>query len=231
LFIDIQGPCFSKDLFCIFTATAFINSDFDSTAGMLVTSLDNEIELLSHVAEGDEKAFRRLFDHYWGKIYSVAFTLTKSAALSEEIVQDVFLKIWFKKEQLPAIVKFESYLFIVARNYILNQLRKKTYDQHFTEHLEKHFSATASSPEQEMLLKETNHLINKAIEQLPARQREVYQLSRNEGLDVNTIARQLGISKLTVKSHLTKALQFIRHYLQPFPDKLLLFFFIQHFLL
>ena len=82
-----------------------------------------------------------------------------------------------------------------------------------------------------MLLKETNHLINKAIEQLPARQREVYQLSRNEGLDVNTIARQLGISKLTVKSHLTKALQFIRHYLQPFPDKLLLFFFIEHFLL
>ena len=198
---------------------------------MLVTSSDNEIELLSQVAKGDEIAFRQLFNHYWGKIYSVAFTLTKSAELSEEIVQDVFLKIWLKKEQLPAIVKFESYLFIVARNHILNQLRKKTCDQHFAAHLEKHFSATASSPEQEMMLKETSQLINKALEQLPARQREVYRLSRNDGLDVNTIARQLGISKLTVKSHLTKALQFIRHYLQPFPDKFLFFFLIEHFLL
>jgi RNA polymerase sigma-70 factor (ECF subfamily) len=198
---------------------------------MLVKSLDNEIELLSRVAKGDEKAFRLLFSHYWGKIYSVAFTLTKSAELAEEIVQDVFLKIWLKKEQLPSIAKFESYLFIAARNHILNQLRKRTYDQHFAEHLEKHFSASAVSPEQEMLLKETNQLIHKALGQLPARQREVYELSRNQGLDTVTIARQLGISKLTVKSHMTKALQFIRHYLQPFPDKLLLLLFIEHFLL
>lgn len=196
---------------------------------MPATPLENVNELKSKVAKGDEKAFRQLYDHFWGKIYSVAFTLTKSVELSEEIVQDVFLKIWLKKEQLPPIAKFDAYLFIVARNHIYNELRKKTYDQHFVEHLEQYFLESAVSPEQEMLLKETNQLINKALEQLPTRQREVYQLSRNEGFDNSTIAQKLGISKLTVKSHMTKALQFIRHYLQPYPDKLLLLFFIEKF--
>lgn len=197
---------------------------------MLAAPLDNEIELLCRVAKGDETAFRLFFDHYWGKIYSVALSLTKSAELSEEIVQDVFLKIWLKKEQLPSIKKFESYLFIVARNHILNQLRSKSSYHPFTTHLEQYFTASVVSPEQEMLLKETNQLVYQALEQLPPRQREIYQLSRNEGLDANTIARQLGISKLTVKSHMTKALQFIRHYLQPFPDKLLVFCLLEYFL-
>ena len=196
---------------------------------MPATPLENVNELKSKVAKGDEKAFRQLYDHFWGKIYSVAFTLTKSVELSEEIVQDVFLRIWLKKEQLPSIAKFDAYLFIVARNHIYNELRKKTYVQHFVEHLEQYFLESAVSPEQEMLLKETNQLINKALEQLPTRQREVYQLSRNEGFDNSTIAQKLGISKLTVKSHMTKALQFIRHYLQPYPDKLLLLFFIEKF--
>lgn len=194
----------------------------DSFAGMPVLPFDNEPELLSQVAKGDEKAFRLIFDHYWRKIYSVAFTLTKSVELSEEIVQDVFLKIWLQKDRLPTVARFEAWLFVVARNHILNQLRKKTLDHHFTNHLETYFSMTAASPEQELLQKEARLLINKVIEQLPARQREIYRLSRNEGLDVNTIAQQLGISPLTVKSHLTKALLNIRQSVNSFSDSYLL---------
>lgn len=196
---------------------------------MIITPIINVNELVNKVASGDEKAFRKLYDHFWSKIYSVAFTLTKSAELSEEIVQDVFIKIWLKKEQLSAINKFEDYLFIVARNHIYNQLRKKTCDQSYTEYLEKYFQKMAVSPEQEMLFKETNQLINKALKQLPTRQREVYQLSRNEGFNNAAIAIKLGISKLTVKCHMTKALQFIRHYLQPYHSKFLLLIFSEYF--
>ncbi|MBS1665583.1 MAG: RNA polymerase sigma-70 factor [Bacteroidetes bacterium] len=189
-------------------------------------SLENQTELLSRIAEGDEKAFRRLFDHYWDRVYLVAFTLTKSAELSKEMAQDIFLKIWQKREQLPGVLQFESWLFITARNHILNQLRKKSHDKEFTDHLEAHFSGSSVTPEQELLLKETQQLVAMAIRQMPQRQREVYTLSRKEGLDTAAIGRRLGISRLTVKSHLTKALQHIREYILPSPDKFFLFLLI-----
>jgi RNA polymerase sigma-70 factor (ECF subfamily) len=189
---------------------------------LIAAILDNENELLLLVAEGDEKAFRQLFDHYWNKIYSVALTLTKSTALSEEIVQDVFLKIWLKREQLPSVEKFDGFLFTVAKNHIYNELRKKTMEQPFVEHLEQHFLESSALPEQFMLLKETKQLIDRAVQQLPDQQRAVYELSRNEGLDYITIAAQLGISRSTVKNHMTKALQFLRQYLNMHRGELVL---------
>jgi RNA polymerase sigma-70 factor (family 1) len=182
----------------------------------------NESELLLQIANGNEKAFRRVFDHYWKHIWSIAFDLTKSPVVAEEIVQDVFMKIWLKRDQLPSVSKFDAYLFIVARNHIYNTLRKKTAEQPFVKHLEQHFLETSALPEQELLLKETSLLINKAVEQLPGQQRSVFELSRQEGLDHTTIAEKLNISKLTVKSHLNKALHFIRRYLQTHSDALLL---------
>ncbi len=181
---------------------------------MPAASLDNENDLLLLVAEGNEKAFRQLFDHYCNYIYSVAFTLTKSSALSEEIVQDIFIKIWLKRGKLTSVINFGGYLFMVARNHIYNELRKKSLEQPFADHLEQHFLETSALPEQQLLLKETKQLIDKAVEQLPGQQRAVYELSRNEGLDYTNIAESLHISKLTVKSHMSKALNFIRQYLQ-----------------
>jgi RNA polymerase sigma-70 factor (family 1) len=192
------------------------------TKKLIAALLDNENELLLLVAEGDERAFRQLFDHYWNKIYSVALTLTKSTALSEEIVQDVFLKIWLKREQLPSVEKFDSFLFIVAKNHIYNELRKKTMERPFVEHLEQHFLESSALPEQIMLLKETKQLIDKAVQQLPDQQRAVFELSRNEGLDYTTIADQLGISRSTVKNHMTKALQSLRQYLNAHSGELIL---------
>lgn len=181
---------------------------------MLATLLYNEKELLVQIAEGDENAFCQLFNHYWNHIYSVAFSLTKSAVISEEIVQDVFVKIWLNKEKLTSVTKFDAYLFTMARNHIYNELRKKTLEQPFVEHLEQYFLQSFSLPDQEMSFKETNQLINKLVEQLPSQQRVIFRLSRYEGFSHNKIAEELGISALTVKSHMTKALRFIRHFLQ-----------------
>src|SRR5262249_5656340 len=77
----------------------------------------NEISLLSAVAKGDESAFRQLFDQYWDNIYGVAFTFTKSPVIAEEMAQDVFVKIWLKRAELPQVKKFGDYLFIIARNH------------------------------------------------------------------------------------------------------------------
>lgn len=188
-------------------------------------------ELIIRVSQGDEKAFRQLFNRYWDNVYSVAFAFTKSSVFSEEIVQDVFLKIWLKREHLASVTKFNAYLFTVAKNHIYNELRKKTAEQPFVEHLNQHFLESSALPEQQLLVKETKQLINKAVRQLPGQQQAVYELSRNEGLDHAAIAERLSISKLTVKSHMTKALRFIRHYLQVHDDMLLIVSCIVHLLI
>lgn len=180
---------------------------------MTADATKTERELIKLIALNDELAFRQLFDRYWNKIYAAAFALTKFPAVSEEIVQDVFVKIWLKRNELSSIEDFEAYLFVVARNHIYNTLRKKIVEQPFVKNLEQYFLENASLPEQPLLVKETEALVARALEQLPAQQRKVYNLSRNEGLDYNTIALQLGISRSTVKNHMTKALSFMRQYL------------------
>jgi RNA polymerase sigma-70 factor (ECF subfamily) len=183
--------------------------------------LHNENELLLQVAAGNERAFQVLFDHYWENIYAVSLAFTKSAELSEEIVQDVFIKIWLKRDQLSTVNKFDGYLFTVARNHIYNTLRKKVPEQPFFDHMAGYFVDTAAVPGEEMIMEETKQLIDKAVHQLPAQQRAVFELSRYQGLDHAAIGKELGISKLTVKSHLTKALKSVRENYLKYPDGLL----------
>lgn len=180
---------------------------------MLAPGTYNETALLLNIAQGNEAAFRTLFDQHWDNIYGVAFAFTKSPTLAEEIVQDIFLKIWLKRDQLPQVKNFNDYLFIIARNHIISLLRKKTTEQPFTEHLQNYFSEMGANPEEQFVCRETEHLVHRAIEQLPPQQHLVYCLSREQGFKQEEIASQLNISVHTVKSHMNKALQFIRHYL------------------
>jgi RNA polymerase sigma-70 factor (ECF subfamily) len=174
----------------------------------------DEISLLSAIAKGDEAAFRQLFDRYWDNIYGVAFAFTKSPVIAEEMAQDVFVKIWLKRADLPQVKKFGDYLFIIARNHIFSALRKKIQEQPFSDHLLNYFQEVSNTPENRLLLRETEHLLLKAIEQLPPQQHLIYCLSREQGLNQEEIAAKLDISKNTVKSHMSKALRFIRNYLQ-----------------
>jgi RNA polymerase sigma-70 factor (family 1) len=174
----------------------------------------NEKELLFRVSQGDEKSFRIIFDQHWDKIYSVAFMFSKSAPLSEELVQDIFFKIWKNKSVLPTVNRFEGYLFTVARNEIFNQLRRKIKEDSFSSHLAEYFQETSSLPSELLMLKETMEIIRKVVETLPAQQQMVFRLSREQGLSHEEIARKMQISSLTVKSHLTKALRTLRTFLE-----------------
>jgi RNA polymerase sigma-70 factor (family 1) len=176
-------------------------------------SVYNEKELLALVAGGDEKAFRKLFHQYWDNIYGVALMLTKSPAMAEDMVQEIFLKLWLKREQLGEVDNFQNYLFIIARNHIFDLLRKKSREQEFYNQLVSYFQEGPDSPEQQLLHKESKNLLQKAINSLPDQQRKVYLLSRDQGLKQDEIAAQLGISKNTVRNHMAKALQTLREVL------------------
>ncbi|HUP12886.1 MAG TPA: RNA polymerase sigma-70 factor, partial [Niastella sp.] len=163
--------------------------------------------LVTLVAAGDVNAFNELFRLYWDNIYSIAFSITKSKVVAEEIVQDVFLKVWLKRDQLAEVKNFDNYLFIIARNHIYNQLRVKAVQ--FTADDDE----VSETPEKQLYLKETVQIITEAVKRLPKQQRTIFELSRNEGLDHAAIANRLNLSRLTVKTHMNKALHSIRGYL------------------
>lgn len=177
----------------------------------------NEQELLRLIAAGNELAFRQLFDHYSPKILALAKFLTHSEFLAEEITQEVFLKIWVKKEQLAGIEYFNAYLKTIAKHIASNYLRRMATERLI---LRKIVPGTPSSDPtiDAVILKQYEEVLEKAIRQMPAQQRNVYMMSRLEGLKYEEIADRLCISHHTVKEHMKKALRFIRNYLDTHID-------------
>jgi len=186
------------------------------------TSLNNTQDLLLRVAAGDEHAFRVFFHEYSNNIYSVAFMLTKSAVVAEDMVQEIFLKLWLNRTALPEVTNIRSYIFIHARNHIFNELRKKSSDPRFMEELTDYLGEVRDTPEQQLLQKEGRALLQAAVQHLPSQQQLVYQLSRDENLTQEEIANRLGISKHTVRNHMAQALQNIRQYLESNASEVLL---------
>lgn len=193
---------------------------------MLKDPSNTEKELLKRIAEGDDKSFSYLFHAHWDHIYSVAYSITKSSTLAEDLVQDIFSKIWTSRKKLIAIERFDDYLFIIARNTIYTALRRQSRSDSFVRELMRIGQAAGQTPEEELSAKQSHALIQEAIRQLSPQQQSVYRLSREEGLKYDQIAEKLGISKNTVRIHMIKALEFLRQYLNMHRESLLLAFFL-----
>ena len=175
--------------------------------------IHNEQELLLRIAEGDEKAFRVLFDQYWEPLYAATLTLVKAKEPARDLLQEVFLKIWNVRTELPGKENVKNFIFIVARNHIYNELRKKSHEEAFSENIIRHFAEKSDTALEQLIHKEARQVLNEAVSQLPEQQRLVYQLSREQGLSQQEIASRLQISLSTVKTHMSRALSAIRDYI------------------
>ena len=170
--------------------------------------------LLLKVSEGDENAFRHLFKIYYNQLGGVIMHITESEQLTQEIVQDVFLKIWIKRSALAEIDHFKAYLFVVARNHTFNCLKQIAREKCRNEKWVDTVLRQASNNVDETFLTDAGNLIDEATALLPPRQRKVYILSRREGMKHAEIARKLDISLETVKKHMVLALGFLKNYLR-----------------
>jgi len=166
--------------------------------------LQGEKDLLTRVAAGDEKAFSDVF-HNWQPFLSThIYRITESKELTEEIVQDVFLKIWQSRETLIGINHFRAYLLVVSRNHAINALKKIARDFGKWEKWARENKADAEAVEPEQ-----NYygLLDEAVDQLSARQKEVYLLHRHQRMTYAEIAEKLGIGKESVKTHIELAVK------------------------
>lgn len=179
---------------------------------MAIQPVHNEPWLLQRVAADSEQAFAALFDAYHQQLGEYVFRLTDSVPVTEEIVQDVFIKLWLKRQTLPQLDSFTNYLFILLRNQTLSYLRKRATER--TRYLE--WAGSLEQPEEapDETSAEYSAWIEEAIAQLPERQREVFVLSRYHRLTRQQIATQLDISDNTVKTHLDRAVIAIKKHVQ-----------------
>ncbi|WP_153795799.1 RNA polymerase sigma factor [Foetidibacter luteolus] len=197
---------------------------------MLLKALDNEKDLLERIAAGDQQAYQVIFNHYWDQVYSTAFTFTKSAELSKDIAQDIFVKIWLKKKALAGISRFESYLYTTARNLIIDRLRKEVYVEENKQYLKTYFEESQRQSHQQFEFKELQLVIEQAISRLPPQQQTAFRLSRFQGLRHEEIAQYMGISKQSVKSYIVRAIVQLRQVIQQHSGDYLVCIFIIMFL-
>ncbi|HEY4108604.1 RNA polymerase sigma-70 factor [Puia sp.] len=196
---------------------------FDTRQNIAVKTLPltDENELLARVVEGDERAFGTIFHHYRRKIYSYAFHLSGDAVQADELVQETFLKVWLHREKLPQILRFDNYLFTIARNQVFDMLKKMAKEAEFRKQIAGLLDPEANPVEDQLLSRENELRLQHALDQLPPRQRLIFTLSRHQGMKHEEIAEQLQISRHTVKTHLVQALKTLRSVLRFPADGLL----------
>lgn len=184
--------------------------DADRNIAVRTLSLPNENDLLSRIAQGDEAAFGIVFHHYQKKIYSYVFHLTGSKGLAEELVQDVFLKVWQHRATLPGLLRFDSWLFTIARNKVFDLLKNMAKDMAFRRQLSSLLDPASNAVDDRIFSRESEARLQKALDSLPPRQKLIFTLSRHQGLKHDEIAARLHISRHTVKTHLVQALRTLR---------------------
>ena len=189
---------------------------------MVHSNLKEEQQLFKQIARGDEKAFRQLFDRYNGKLSAFTFRLTKSEFNAAEIVQDIFVKLWVNRVRLAEVENPHTYIFTMAFNRTMDQLRKASAEAKMLARLWQQISKVQNSTEDSFNAKESQNLINQAVVQLSPQKQKIFRLSRYEGLNHEEIAVHLCVSKSTVKNHLVETLRHIRTYLHQHSQTLIL---------
>ncbi len=173
-----------------------------------------EKELLAQVSAGDEKAFKDLFATYYEQLYHYIFGFIKSKQVSEELVMDVFLKIWLGRDLITQIEKFDAFLFRVAHNKSIDFLRSVARDPKFKDLLWENIQLTNNvESDSSILMQEYEIKLREAVSLLSPQRKKVYQLSREQDMTHDQIAAQLNLSKSTINNHIVEAQRFIRSYL------------------
>ncbi len=169
----------------------------------------DEIHLFERIKKGDEKAYETLFHKYYGHLCLYATKILKDDPAAEEIVQDFFVKIWEKREHLNIETSIKNYLFRSIKNLCINYIQhnktKNRYAQKVISETENSYSDDDSFPEIELSKK-----IEESINSLPEKRKEIFRLSRQDGLKYQEIAVKLNISIKTVETQMTLALKTLR---------------------
>ncbi|HVU56556.1 MAG TPA: RNA polymerase sigma-70 factor [Puia sp.] len=170
----------------------------------------NMEELLPRIAAGDTEAFKALYDEYRHRLYGFLYQLTKSHFVSEDLLQDTFMRIWEDRERLTEIRDLKAYIFTMVKHRALNSLKRISKEELLIRQIAYKSEIEDWGTESNVRYNELKRNIDRVVRQLPPQQRTVYQMSREEGLRQEEISDRLNVTVATVKKHLTLSLRYIR---------------------
>lgn len=170
----------------------------------------SDVELFIYLKDGDVEAYEAIFRRYHGVLLHHAGRILKDEELAHDVVQEVFEYLWRKRESIELHTALSSYLYKSVRNAVLNQLKRNQRYQNHLEELARFIDHKVTPADNLVRTKQLQEIIEREIDRLPLRMREVFMLRRQEDLSYKDIAKQLGISELTVKTQLNKAVKLLR---------------------
>jgi RNA polymerase sigma-70 factor (family 1) len=192
---------------------------------MNIKSLSDEI-LLVQLRTGDEAAFREIYKRYWKKLYAVARSKVESLDAVEEIVQTIFLKLWERRNE-QRIEQLEAYLFTAVRYAAINHIKSAMIHEKYVDYANIHLPEASSTTEEQMDLDELIEAVEKQLNDLPEKTRQIFRLNRLEYHSVKEISSSLEVPVRTVEYHLSQAIKALRIHLRDYIlPGLLVFFYL-----
>ena len=197
---------------------------------MLKQNFKNDAEALLQMSDGNVAAYRFLFDHHFSDLCNFLLIYLHSKELSEEIALEIFTYIWEKRRTLQIRATFKSFLFSSAKNKAISLYRKEQKKMFTSIDFGQSLLQEDSSSQQLMENNELRDIINLAIDKLPEKSKQIYQLAWEENLSHKEIAEQLGITPKTVENHVGIALRKLRESLNPYYQQIFMLLLVQFFL-
>lgn len=171
--------------------------------------------LLERLGKGDQNAFQEIYQRYWYKLFQVARRKVLFDEDAEEIVQDIFVDLWERREQL-LINDLSKFLFKAVKYQLLDYLKAQIVRQSYQNSNQLFNQDTDTQTEEQLALKDLNEAILTGIDHLPSKTQEIFRLNRLEGKSAKEIAALLQIPERTIEYHITQALRTMRSYLKDF---------------
>ena len=175
--------------------------------------IHNEKQLLTQVSQGDRQAFQIFYKACYPLVQRYILLFEPSPQILDELTQDVFVRIWEKRDRLETVESFKGYLFLVTRNVVFNFIRALKVRRRVKE-LDVSSSPPANDLENELLFKQYYEIALQAMNKLPPGRLKVLKMSIDDGLSLDEIATELKISRSGVKKQLYAATAYVRQYLQ-----------------
>ncbi|SEL43493.1 RNA polymerase sigma factor [Parapedobacter koreensis] len=166
--------------------------------------------LITRLRDGEEAAFRAIYDQLHGQIYRMILALVKDTAKTEELLQETFVSLWLNRQKLDAEQPLYPYLYLTAKRLAIDHFRKKLVEANASDYAKKSVANSTNNTEEAVFFEDLNRFARETINALPMQQQLVFTLSRDEGLSYDEIAERLQISPNTVRNHMVSALRTLK---------------------
>jgi len=189
----------------------------------MVKHLQADDELIKRISENDRDAYSALYTKHLSNLYRYIYLICKSKEVSEEIVQEVFLKIWENRGSLTNVNSFKGFLYKCAKNLLLDYIRKQQSEAKLYNQFSLVSEENQLSSDHKLIYNQYYTMIQQAINSLPQKRKKIVEMRTQEDLSLDEIADRLAISKSVVKKQLYLGMGFVRNYMHSQVDFILVF--------